>query len=382
MMSGHVGHQLRLSALRTRPRILGPLSNGKCLPYEPHLAPRVIHLNGPGQRRHFGVADVAGSLLRGSELLVTSIHHVTGTPWFVSIPLVALAVAATIRLPLTLYSHNMARRRAKLVPLIQAETSMVGRNMRKLARSELRVRVAEIMKKRNKELSKALTINESRSIIGGILSLPIFVSNLEVIRRMCGGPRGMLGSLVFAAPPAAPAAADSAPSPSAVDLAPATDLGDLAASGTQDALASIAVEPSLATGGCLWFPNLLEADPYHILPFAVSAVLVLNLMPESSAARRELFGLQPGAGDKRAALHGQSRGRRGFQRSMLLIALAIGPVTMDLPAALHLYWLTSASFSLAVSKGIKLFRPLPKNTIKPCTGMEVPLLRPKPASYP
>lgn len=390
-MSGHVGHQLRLSASRIRPRIPRPPHGGKCLPHESHhqhLTPRTTYLQGPGQRRHFGVADVAGTLLRGSDFLITNIHDVTGAPWFVSIPLLALTVGAAIRMPLTLYSHEMARRRARLLPLIQAQTAMLGRGLRKKSLPDLREKVVVAMKTQTRGLFRAFGVSETRSIIGGIMSLPIFLSNLEVIRRMCGGPRGLLGNLVFgataaggeAAAAAEPAEAASAPSASAVDVTPAADLvvGDLAASGTQDALASIALEPSFATGGCLWFPNLLEADPYHALPFAVSAVLILNLFPESSEARRELFGLQPVAGSKHAALQGQSRGRRGLQRTMLLVALAIGPVTMDMPAALHLYWLASASFNLALSKGIKIIRPLPKNTVKPCRGMEVALLRPKP----
>lgn len=324
------------------------------------------------------MADAAGALLKGSEFLVTNIHHVTGAPWFVSIPLVAVAVGATIRMPLTLHNHNMALKRARLTPLVQAQTSMLGRGLRRKAQSNLREKVAAAMKKRTRALFKSFAISESRSIIAGFLSLPVFLSNLEVIRRMCGGSRGLLGSLVFGATPADSAEAASVPPASAVDLPSATDLGDVTASSIQDALTSIALEPSFATGGCLWFPNLLEADPYHILPFAVSAVIILNLMPGSSAARRELFGLPPIAGNKGAILQGQSRGRRGFQRAMLLVAFAIAPITMDMPAALHLYWLSSATFSWVVSKGIRILRPLPKNTVKPCKGFEVPLLRPKP----
>lgn len=391
IMSGHVGHQIRLSASRIRPRILQPLgSSGKCLPHEPQprqtLISSLTQLYGCVQRRHFGAADAAGTLLKGSELLFTNIHHVTGAPWFVSIPLVALAVGAAIRMPLTFYSHELARRRARLVPLIQAQTAMVGRGLRRKTQAGLRERVGEIMKKRGKALIKAFGLTQTRSILGSLVSLPIFLSNIEVIRRMCGGPRGLLGNLVFgstasssaSAAVAKPVEGISASASPVVDAATAPETAENLALGVHDSLASIAIEPSLATGGCLWFPNLLEADPYHILPLSVSVALVLNMMPTESAARRELFGLPPANEDKQAIVHGQSRSRRGLQRAMLLVALSIGPVTMDMPAALHLYWLTSATFSLAVSKGLKAVRPLPKNNIKPCRGMEVPLLRPKP----
>ncbi|KAF3766509.1 hypothetical protein M406DRAFT_339700 [Cryphonectria parasitica EP155] len=386
-MSGHVGHKIRLSALRIRPQVWQN-SSGKCLHYhEPHstLHP-TTRLQRTGQRRHFGGADIAGGLLRGSEYLVTNIHELTGTPWFISIPLVALVVSAAIRTPLTLYTHHMARRRANLLPLIQAQTALIGLGLRKKAVPNLRDRVRQLMKKQTKDLFGVFAINQRNSILGGLLSLPIFLSNLEVIRRMCGGPRGLLGNLMFRSSnrdittQEVTEATQPVPIPaSSVDLSSsATDLSQATVSVSPDALASISMEPSFATGGCLWFPDLLVSDPYHVLPIAVSAVLVLHMIPETTAARRELFGLSPVAGDKNASLLGQTRGRRAFQRTMLIMALAIGPITMDMPAALHLYWLSSASFSLAVSKGIKVLLPIPKHTIKPCRGMEMPLLKPKP----
>lgn len=384
MMLGHVGHQIGASALRIRPRIRSP--NGTSLHHhEPQVVNSRIRLQTPGQRRHFSAGDAAGYLLKGSEWLITNAHDVTGAPWFISIPLVALFVSATLRAPLTLSSRRMARSKAKLTPLIQAQQAMVGLGLRKKAVPNLRDRLMAATKKRTKDLYRAFAINERKSIIGGVLTLPIFVSNLEVIRRMCGGPRGMLGNLIFSSSDARAATettTDSAEalsaSTSAAGLPPPTELGDTASSAAQETFNSITLEPSLATGGCLWFPNLLEPDPYHILPFALSALIVLHMMPGTSAARRELFGLKPVAGDKGATLLGQTGARRAFQRTMLIIGLSIGPITMDLPSALHVYWLASSALNLAVLKGTKFFMPIPKNTAKPCRGMEVPLLRPKP----
>lgn len=384
IMLGHVGHQIRLSALRTRPRVRSHAS-GNCLHHEPQRFNSKIRLQVPSQRRHFGVADVAGGLIKTSEFLVTNIHEVTGTPWFISIPLVALVVGAAIRMPMTLYSHSMARKRARLMPLIQAQTAMTALGLRKKKVPNLMERVSKAMKKHSKDTLQAFAISERTSIIGGLLSLPLFVSNIEVIRRMCGGPKGLLGSLIFGAPGAETTEATTTEPAEAVSASSTvgevpwpTGLSDLTASSTQSVLPALPLDPTLATGGCLWFPDLLASDPYHILPFAVSAMLALHMIPETSAARRELFGLQPVAGNRNATLYGQTRGRRAFQRTMLIMALAIGPITMDMPVALHLYWLTSAGFGLVVSKGIKMVMPLPKNTIKPCRGLEIPLLRPKP----
>lgn len=289
-----------------------------------------------------------------------------------------------MRAPLTFISHRMACKRAKLGPLIQAQTAMIGLGLRKKAVPNLRERVASLMTERSKTLVRAFAGSERKSLIGGLLTLPVFVSNVEVIRRMCAGPLGVLGNLVFGAsvgtaqqPSATITEAGQADFASAAATS-ATELGDHAASMSHDVGFHIPVEPTFATEGCLWFPNLLEADPLHVLPFAVSALLVANMIPENIAARRELFGLAPVSGDKHAVLMDQSRKRRAFQRTMLILAFAIGPITMDLPAAVHLYWLSSAGFSLAVSKGLRRAMPIPKNTVKPCQGMEIPLLMPKP----
>ncbi|CAN8103356.1 unnamed protein product [Discula destructiva] len=382
-MSGHAGHQLRLTALRSRTRPQLRPQYGKYLQHE--FAPRIAPQAGlAGQRRPFSVADGASGLLRCSEWLITNTHDITGAPWSVSIPLAALIVSAAVRAPLSLYSHQKARKRAKLGPLIQAQTAMIGLGLRKKAVPDLRKKVVEVMKKRSKKLAETFAGSERGSIIGGLLTLPIFVSNLEVIRRMCGGPRGLFGRLVFGASgadgPADPATAAATMSAEGISASTpfAADMAEAAVASHRDVISDISVEPTFATEGCLWFPNLLESDPLHILPFALSAILVAHMIPGTSAARRELIGLSPVAGDKHAVMMGQTGKRRALQRTMLILAFAMGPITMDMPAALHLYWLSSAGFSLAVTKGLRRALPIPKNTVRPCQGMEMPLLRPKP----
>lgn len=392
IMSGHVGHQVRLSALRlgSHSQSQSGLQNGSRL-----LASR-IQLRTAGQRRHFGIADAAGALLKGSELLVTNVHDLTGAPWFISLPMVAVAVSATIRAPLTFYSHSLRRRRTKLLPLIQAQYAQIGLGLRRKAVSNFRDRVLKAVRKRSKATFKVFAIDDSKSIWGGLLSLPIFLSNLEVIRRMCGGPRGLIGSLLHGwegkdtttTTPTPTGAAETAAvssstsvtgdAVSVVDVPSPTDLGEVTSTTTSEILSSISLEPTFATGGCLWFPNLLVPDPYHVLPFAVSALLLAHMIPETTAERRALFGLKPlAAKGNTMSVGGQSRMWRALQRSLLIMALAIGPATMDMPAALHLYWMASVGCSLVVTKGVKKLMPISKSSVKPCTGLEVPLIRPK-----
>lgn len=332
------------------------------------------------------MADAAGYLLKGSELLIIGVHEVTATPWFITLPLVAVVISGLVRLPLTLYTHHVQRRKAKLGPLMQAQFALIGLGLRRKAVPNVMERVTKAVKSRSKKMFTAFAINESRSFWGGLLSLPIFLSNLEVIRRLCGGPRGLFGSLIYGwkaqdatantAPDTAAAAAATTTSPTTLDVSiepPAVDLSSFTG------LGELSLDPSLASGGCLWFPDLLAPDPYHVLPFAVSGLLLMHLIPETEAELRNLFGMRPQTGTRNIVVAGaRSRASQALRRALMVMALAIGPWTMGLPAALHLYWASSAGCSLVVTKSVRWLLPIPKVPLKPCLGHEYPLIRPKP----
>lgn len=386
-MSGQAGRQLRLTATRIRPHL------GQRLQHEPHFRPHNfplrIQLSASSQRRNFGAADGIGYLLKGSELLITGVHEVTATPWFISLPLVAVLVSAIIRVPLTLYTNSVQRRKAKLGPLIQAQYAQIGLGLRRKAVPNVMERVTKAVKKRSKKMFTAFAVNESRSIWGGLISLPVFLSNLEVIRTMCGGPRGLLGSLLYgwqgrdaaAKTSSNTAAAGTTAPPATAEMPSSTDISELASSATSpEVLNPLTMEPSFATGGALWFPDLLVPDPYHILPFAVSGLLLMHIVPETEAELRSLFGMRPPAGSRSNIViaGGRSRGSLALRRALMVMALAIGPVTMDMPVALHLYWASSVGCSLVVTKGVRKLLPIRRVPVKPCSGLEIPLIRPKP----
>lgn len=337
-------------------------------------------------------------MLKGSELLITGVHEVTATPWFISLPLVAVLVSAIIRVPLTLYTNSVQRRKAKLGPLVQAQYAQIGLGLRRKAVPNVMERVTKAVKKRSKKMFTAFAVNESRSLWGGLISLPVFLSNLEVIRTMCGGPRGLLGSLLYgwqgrdaaattssntAAAGAAslPTAPNTSLEPPPAEIPSSTDISELASSATSpEVLNPLTLEPSFATGGALWFPDLLAPDPYHILPFAVSGLLLMHLVPETEAELRNLFGMRPPAGARSNIViaGGRSRGSLALRRALMVMALAIGPVTMDMPVALHLYWASSVGCSLVVTKSVRRLLPIQRVPVKPCSGLEIPLIRPKP----
>ncbi|XP_030018229.1 mitochondrial inner membrane protein OXA1L isoform X7 [Sphaeramia orbicularis] len=85
--------------------------------------------------------------------------------------------------------------------------------------------------------------------------------------------------------------------------------------------------PSLQTGGVLWFPDLTVADPYYILPLAVTGTMffILELGAESGIDNPNL---------------------RAMKTVFRIMPLVILPLTINFPTAVFTYWLTSNCFSL------------------------------------
>uniref|UniRef100_W5KUM4 OXA1L mitochondrial inner membrane protein n=1 Tax=Astyanax mexicanus TaxID=7994 RepID=W5KUM4_ASTMX len=85
--------------------------------------------------------------------------------------------------------------------------------------------------------------------------------------------------------------------------------------------------PSLQTGGLGWFTDLTAADPYFILPFAVTGTMfaIVELGAESGLDNPNL---------------------RAMKTVFRIMPLVILPMTINFPTAVFVYWLTSNVFSL------------------------------------
>ncbi|XP_074555503.1 mitochondrial inner membrane protein OXA1L [Halichoeres trimaculatus] len=85
--------------------------------------------------------------------------------------------------------------------------------------------------------------------------------------------------------------------------------------------------PSMQTGGALWFPDLTLADPYYILPLAVTGTMffILELGAESGIDNPNL---------------------RAMKTVFRVMPFIILPLTINFPTAVFTYWLTSNLFSL------------------------------------
>ncbi|KAK4455108.1 mitochondrial inner membrane protein OXA1L [Podospora aff. communis PSN243] len=320
-------------------------------------------------RRPFSAVSALETTLTTTQHLFTELHNITGTPWYLTIPLIALSINLVTRFPLSIYARRVAVRRAKLTPLFQAWAIKHARDITfepKFAVSQ-KARHAEIAsrtKQTGKRIFKAWGVQRFKDF-SPLGFFPVWLLGIESIRRLCGGPRGLIGTLVLGPDEATTTATGDAISASS-DPADAASVAEI----TQDIVSSGA-DPSLATGGCLWFPDLMVADPLHILPLALSAVLVLHILPKSQAGIQRVFGL-----DRTSNQVVESQNPQRLTRAFLIMAVAIGPVTMDLPAALHLYWLSSATLTLIQTEVLAKLMPIPKQKVNPCSNNESIYLRP------
>ncbi|KAK4148779.1 hypothetical protein C8A00DRAFT_47462 [Chaetomidium leptoderma] len=314
----------------------------------------------PQQSRPFSVLPLFESAIACSQTLLTTLHTTTLSPWYLTIPLFALTLNLFTRLPATVYSRGVAVRRQQLQPLMHAWTARVHTDLArggkpgdtKQARTTLIGQgqgSAGWMRGFYKSNMAAMKARERRwgvqrwkDWVPALAVFPFWITGIEGLRRMCGAPRGLLGTIAFGHQGGAQAQAQAQAQTGQADV--------------QEALASVSVaDPSMMTGGCLWFPDLTVADPCHILPFALSAILVMNMLPKTQASLRVLLGLDSMPG---AAL-GANMWRLRMQRGLLLVAMVIGPLTMDLPAALHLYWTSSAALTWAQTAAISRLMPMP-----------------------
>lgn len=359
--------------------------------------------------RNFHIGPVIGTVLQGSQDLILSFHTVTHTPWFITIPLVSLGVNLLFRLPLNTYIHKIQHRRAKLAPILQAWGTRTQReiDLEHVPPSRRMAEVEARFGRTSSRIWKKFGLQDWK-LYTNVLGLPFWLIGIDAVRRLCGGPAGILGRLFLGAGSdqtdtavTAAVGAQAAGEGGANNLAMPSGTGasdtpaDLMQAGAPlpgsdmlDTVAHTVAESSLTTGGALWFPDLTVPDPWHVLPLTLSAVLVLNLWPKTVAQRQAIFNLDVDGGNGPSTVTSPRagtapmptlgiKGRLSLQRGLLVVSFLVGPLTMNLPAALHLYWITSSAVSLVTAKLLTRLYPVGGNAVEACKGIELPVIRPK-----
>lgn len=82
-------------------------------------------------RRNFSLASFTNTAVDVTEATISQLHHVTHTPWYITLPLVALSINLLFRLPLSVHSRNLVYKRAQLNPLLRSWANVHTQNILK-----------------------------------------------------------------------------------------------------------------------------------------------------------------------------------------------------------------------------------------------------------
>lgn len=262
--------------------------------------------------------------------ILNGLHTLTGLPWVVTLPLAGLGVKILIVGPFSIISHNSTRRRLALQPLRHAWAHHLRKEiLTKYAASGPKVchrALSRALVQNLKEIDTRMGTQMWKGLIPWA-QVPVFLVVIETIRRMSGTHDGLLGLLSKAITRANP--------------------GDESTGHGLMQDSAVPMVHSLAEEGALWFPNLLIPDPISVLPFLLSGTILINIFLQ-----------------RRQAIELGKWGRR-FLNNITVLGFMVGPLTMQLPAAMHIYWLSTSIFAIGQNLFLQKYRPrlLP---VKPC----------------
>lgn len=334
-------------ALRPAIRPSPPHSSGGGSSFSIKASPTFFHL--PASIRTFHASSPRPFLepvLQSSHAIFSALHSTTGLPWYTILPLSALSVRLLLTLPTTLITRKSTQQQLDLHPLLLSWSHQIRRDIKQNAphlgpveavraeQKQLRIKRRELFSRWNCGYWKMWL---------SLLQLPVWLVVMETVRGMCGAGKGLLGIMLGSGQEAA-AAATTKMVVSATGAEISIDAGHLAAQvAVEDAARNALFEPSIATEGMLWFSDLSAPDPMLLLPFILSGSMLLNLMPSS-----------------RKALHGttQTPLARRLTNILRVVALLIGPMTLQMPSAMLLYWISSSLMAFVQSIIISKVMPL------------------------
>lgn len=270
---------------------------------------------------------------------LTGLHSFTGLPWAVSIPCFALVTRTLILSPITIYLHKLNCRKASLKPVsmawIHAMRIKVQQEHGPRGPVACQQELVKLQRRKTNEIDKRHGTQSSRNLLA-LVQLPLFLLVVETLRKMCGASKGLLG--LVAAPQEYESTIEAIP----LEQAIAPDHGEL-----------FSFEESFGNEGALWFPDLLVPDPMMILPFALSGSLFLSISYQASRMKGTP----------------QTKWQRRFLNGMKVLALASGPLTLQVPSAMLLYWLSSSLFGLGQIVLMQWYMPMkPRPT--PCKARD------------
>ncbi|CCG82950.1 protein of unknown function [Taphrina deformans PYCC 5710] len=230
------------------------------------------------------------------ECLVT-IHDVTHLPWYLVIPLSTFTLSL-VTLPIAIRSRKNQLKIAALQPILGAQ---VGSLRTRLRRTSTPAGFSRDVSVASRALRRSLYRRHGVDLLSVLavpaLRFPLWLALSLAIRSMAG--RGV----PFVRP--------------------------------------LAVEESFRVEGVAWMGDLTEVDTMLLLPVTFGLLSLINV--------EVMGGSSGGGGGAAAAGTGKGRLRVTVERGMRLFSVLMIPVAAQMPAALCLYWVSSAASTLGVN---------------------------------
>lgn len=291
---------------------------------------------------------VYAEVIYGAHAFIDSIHSVTSLPWVAVLPFTAIIVRTFITLPLTIYTRKNTQKQWDLTPLMTAWSHQIRKDtMRQkghLGPAVVARDAAKELRIKRRQIYRRWDCSRWKGFVP-MVSLFVWLPVMETIRNMTGANVGILG-LVMGEDGYKGKASNVGVSSEQATVSPESLVTDLPRNQNQF------FEPTLVTEGGLWFPDLTASDPLLLLPFMLSASMFLNLMP----SRRKSLNV-PGAT--------VSTSQRRLTNILKVMALAVGPLTLQMPAGMLIYWITSMTLGYIQSVVLDIYMPL-RPPVLPC----------------
>ncbi|KAL1959226.1 hypothetical protein VTO42DRAFT_2731 [Malbranchea cinnamomea] len=268
--------------------------------------------------------------------LLDGIHAATGLPWVASIPLTALVVRVTFGFLPHMFVRQQRDKKARLAPMLAAWRKVYEKQvaesrpeMKSLPPRYAERLVAQNVRKTYHEMRSRWKVYRWPGLVN---LLPIFpwLAMMESLRKMVGMGDGLLGIV-------------------------RSGLGD------DPPERVLPLEPSMASEGALWFPDLLAHDTTFALPVMLSATLVLNVAwGWKTMSYREIATL--------SAVEATSASRRkGLKYFLMALSVWMCPtvIAAQVPSGMLVYWISS-SFIATLQQQFVSRVPPPIRIPKPC----------------
>ncbi|KAI4629299.1 uncharacterized protein J4E87_003563 [Alternaria ethzedia] len=322
---------LRQPACQLLPRISTTSTSSICRP-----SARAFHASTPRQD------PLVDAILYLPHELMSLVH--TAVPWYAAIPITAFITRGLLVTTFGTRSRALAARYIGLQPLREAlaykkRDEVLKRGGFRTIKQGI-VTASKEIKEVTSAIDKRWNVSLSGQIMWTVGQLPIFIAMAEVIRQKCGAHDGLVGMVVAAV--------------KGEGTTMTNELGETVARVTPSAY----FEPSLATEGVLWFQDLLVPDPTGALPFIASAIMFANIYTSKNSVESTKNRRWPGI----------------LRRTLLWVALLIGPMCQHLPAALMLYWSSSTASVMLWNLWLDRKYPAPRGF----TACKRPLIMPPP----